>query len=90
MGGDDGYYATLLHELLHATGHPRRLDRRTTGDYSPKGYATEEGTVVAALRTVLREIGFPLEALNWHASVPAWASIDEIAARAAARWILSD
>jgi antirestriction protein ArdC len=22
MGGDDGYYATLLHELLHATGHP--------------------------------------------------------------------
>src|SRR5690349_21008058 len=24
MGGDDGYYVDLLHQLLHATGHPRR------------------------------------------------------------------
>ena len=27
MGADDGYYATLLHELLHATRHPSRLSR---------------------------------------------------------------
>jgi antirestriction protein ArdC len=24
----DGYYATLFHELVHASGHPRRLKRR--------------------------------------------------------------
>ena len=66
MGGDDGYYATLLHELLHATGHPSRLSRRTTGDYSPAGYAQEEGAVVLAQRIVLREIGFDAEAIDWH------------------------
>jgi hypothetical protein len=35
LGGDDGYYAGLLHELLHATGHPRRLGRPTTGTCPP-------------------------------------------------------
>jgi hypothetical protein len=29
FGGDDGHYATLQ-RLLHATGHPSRLDRATT------------------------------------------------------------
>ena len=23
------YYSTLLHELMHSTGHPKRLDRKT-------------------------------------------------------------
>src|SRR5437870_3906453 len=27
MGSNDGYYVTLIEELLHATGHPRRLGR---------------------------------------------------------------
>jgi antirestriction protein ArdC len=60
MGGDDGYYATLLHELLHATGHQTRLGRATTGDYSAAGYALEEGTILAAQRILLRELGFGL------------------------------
>ena len=34
------YYATLLHELTHSTGHPRRLDRATIADASPFGSAT--------------------------------------------------
>jgi Zincin-like metallopeptidase len=42
MGGADGYYAMLLHELLHATGHPKRLDRASVGDYSAPGYEAEE------------------------------------------------
>ncbi len=67
MGGHDGYYAVLVHELLHATGHPRRLARRTIGDHSPKGYALEEGTTLAAQRIVLAKIGFDSEALDWHA-----------------------
>jgi hypothetical protein len=59
MGGEDGYYAMLMHELLHATGHPSRLNRATSGDYSIFGYDLEEGTVRTALRTVLKSIGFP-------------------------------
>jgi antirestriction protein ArdC len=87
MGGDDGYYVSLLHELLHATGHPRRLGRSATGDYSDHGYALEEGTVVAAQAIVLREIGFDHEAIEWH-SIGRELPIDRRAAAAAAAWVL--
>ena len=68
LGGDDGYYALLVRELLHATGHPRRLNRATTGDYSCEGYELEEGTVLAAQRIVLAEVGFSVEAVDWQAA----------------------
>ena len=88
LGGDDGYYAVLLHELIHATGHRRRLGRPTTGDYSPEGYALEEGTALTSQRIVLREIGFELEALEWHAPSNHGLPVDQEAAEAAAAWIL--
>jgi hypothetical protein len=87
LGGDDGYYVTLLHELLHATGHRRRLDRATTGDYSPAGDLLEEGTVLAAQRIVLRELGFPIEAIEWHTPGEGM-PVDRKAASEAAAWIL--
>jgi hypothetical protein len=89
LGGDDGYYATLLHELLHATGHRRRLGRETTGDYSADGSAREEGTVVAGLRLVLEGIGFPAEALDWHAPKDHCVPVDTSAAVQAAEWMLA-
>jgi antirestriction protein ArdC len=88
MGGDDGYYATLLHELLHATGHQSRLGRATSGDFSPAGSALEEGTILAAQRIVLREIGFSGEALEWHARKEHGLSVDRKAAVRAAAWLL--
>ena len=88
MGGDDGYYVTLVHELLHATGHPRRLGRATTGDYSREGTALEEGTVCAALRVVLRELGFPADAPKWHVLGGSRLPVDRKAAREAANWML--
>jgi antirestriction protein ArdC len=39
------YYATLFHELGHATGHPRRLDRPTLSDrcrFGTTNYSREE------------------------------------------------
>jgi Zincin-like metallopeptidase len=89
MGGHDGYYATLVHELLHATGHKSRLGRETSGDYSPGGYALEEGTVFEAQRIVLREIGFGAEAVDWHAPQGHGLPVDRKAARKAAAWILT-
>jgi antirestriction protein ArdC len=94
MGGEDGYYTMLLHELLHATGHPSRLDRATTGDYSIKGNALEEGTVRFAERIVLAELGFPEEALEWylpsnHPGLPVCAlPVDRRSGRRAAAWVL--
>jgi hypothetical protein len=89
MGGDDGYYVVLLHELLHATGHPSRLARATTGDYSAEGYDLEEGTVLMA-RIVLEAIGFHDEALDWHAPAGHGLPVDPTAARDAAGWILGE
>ena len=90
MGGDDGYYATLLHELLHATGHQARLARATTGDFSPAGSDQEEGTVLAAQRIVLQEIGFSGEALEWHAPEGHGLPVDQTAAAEAAAWVLQE
>lgn len=36
------YYATALHELVHWTGHPSRLDRRLNGRFGDEAYAAEE------------------------------------------------
>lgn len=38
----DLYYATLLHEIGHATGHQSRLNRDLTGSFGSKSYAKEE------------------------------------------------
>jgi hypothetical protein len=88
MGGDEGYYAMLLHELLHATGHSRRLGRATCGDLSLEGDALEEGTVTCALRIVLTQIGFPAESVDWLAQLHEL-PIDEQAALDAAHWVLT-
>jgi len=38
----DGFYATALHELGHATGHPSRLNRDLAHPFGSEGYAKEE------------------------------------------------
>lgn len=37
-----GYYATALHELVHWTGHPTRLDRQLGHRFGDAAYACEE------------------------------------------------
>jgi hypothetical protein len=60
----------------------------TIGDFSPAGNYLEEGTILAAQRIVLREIGFSGEALEWHAPKEHGLPIDRKAARKAAAWLL--
>ena len=38
----EAYYATLLHELTHWTGHESRLDRDLSGRFGNEAYAVEE------------------------------------------------
>jgi antirestriction protein ArdC len=38
----ESYYATLLHELTHWTGHAARLDRDLSSRFGREGYAMEE------------------------------------------------
>jgi antirestriction protein ArdC len=37
-----GYYAVLFHELAHATGHPKRLNRNKGERFADKAYSFEE------------------------------------------------
>lgn len=38
----DDYYSTVWHELVHATGHKTRLDRKLKNRFGDKDYAFEE------------------------------------------------
>jgi len=38
------FYSTVFHEMGHWSGHPRRLNRSTLGDFSPYASALEEMT----------------------------------------------
>ncbi len=42
MSATEGYYATLLHELVHWTGHASRLKRDFGGRFGDEAYAIEE------------------------------------------------
>lgn len=42
MTATEGYYATLLHELVHWTGHESRLDRKLGTNFGDDAYAFEE------------------------------------------------
>lgn len=51
------YYATLLHELGHWTGHPSRLDRDMSGDQHSREYAVEELRAEIASFLLCSELG---------------------------------
>lgn len=38
----EGYYSTVFHELVHWTGHDRRLGRKLEGRFGSESYAMEE------------------------------------------------
>ena len=42
ISATESYYATLLHELTHWTGHTSRLDRNLSTRFDQDGYAMEE------------------------------------------------
>jgi antirestriction protein ArdC len=71
---DKAYYAVILHELSHSTGHPSRLNRKLSNPFNSIGYATEE--LIAETSTMfmcLDEEG--LQTFNSHAKyLEGWAS----------------
>lgn len=42
FNSEAGYYATLMHELAHWSGHKSRLDRDLSGRFGNESYAAEE------------------------------------------------
>ena len=53
----ESYYATLLHELTHLTGHASRLDRDLSGRFGREGYAMEELVAELGAAFLCSELG---------------------------------
>lgn len=69
------YYATILHELAHWTGHPLRLNRDMSGTMHSKAYAREELVAEIASVFISAETGIPQtqEHIDNHAAyVQSW------------------
>jgi antirestriction protein ArdC len=65
------YYATLFHELGHATGHAKRLDRNLSGRFGTQAYAAEE--LIAELNSAFLCATFGIEGQLRHASyIESW------------------
>lgn len=65
-----GYYDTLSHEYVHATGHRRRLDRQTAE--TRKGYAFEELIAEIGGAMVCASLGIATERAQNAAYVRGW------------------
>ena len=73
----EGYYSTLLHELVHFTGHPSRLDRAQRCGRFSKDYAFEELIAEMSSLFIASSAGIPQSETEFqnHASyIDGWLS----------------
>ncbi|HEY9559747.1 MAG TPA: zincin-like metallopeptidase domain-containing protein, partial [Anseongella sp.] len=73
----DLYYATLLHELGHWTGHPTRLDRDLVHTFGSEGYAREELRAEIASLLIGEELHIGHDPTRHAAYVAHWIKILE-------------
>ena len=68
----DRFYATALHELGHATGHPSRLDRDLAHPFGSEGYAREELRAEIASMMLGDQLGIGHDPSQHVAYVASW------------------
>jgi len=72
----EAYYATALHELAHATGHPNRMNRELlTFREDTDAYAREELRAEISALMVCTQLGLGYDSQNGCAYVKHWVSI---------------
>ncbi len=64
---DEGYYAVLLHELTHWTGHKARCDRDLSGRFGKQAYAAEELVAEIGAAVLCAETGVTQDTRADHA-----------------------
>lgn len=69
---DAHYYAALVHELAHWTGHPSRLNRTFSFDRSSEEYAREELRAEMTSAMLSMELGIPSSTGNHEGYVAAY------------------
>lgn len=70
------YFATLSHEMTHATGHPSRLARDFSGRFGDHAYACEELVAELGAAFLCADLGLSLEPRADHASyIASWLKV---------------
>lgn len=69
------FYATALHELGHATGHPTRIDRDPGGPFGSEGYAKEELRAEIASLILGNDLGIGHDPSQHVAYVASWIKV---------------
>lgn len=71
----DAYYATLLHEIGHSTGHKDRLNRDLSGGFDSESYAKEELRAEIASMIVGEQLQIGYDPSQHHAYLKSWAKV---------------
>ena len=76
---EEKYYATLLHEVSHSTGHQTRLKRNLTGQFGSENYAREELIAEMASMFLCYDLGIKgyKDIENHAAYIQSWISLLE-------------
>lgn len=73
---NESYYATLLHELVHWTGHQSRLGRfKSGGSWSKEDYAFEELVAELGASFLSADLGVKEEVVNHASYLKEWAEM---------------
>lgn len=75
---EQGYYATLFHEISHATGHESRLKRDLSGNFGSPEYAQEELVAEFSSMFLSQKLGLPQEQQeidNGSAYIASWMQV---------------
>src|SRR5690606_30117241 len=67
MTRSEGYFAVLLHELIHASGAKHRLDRDLGGRFGDNAYAAEELVAEIGSAFLCAELGITQDVRADHA-----------------------
>ncbi len=57
----DSYYSTLLHELIHSTGHKNRLNRLKPSKFADEDYTKEEIITELATLEICKKLSYTFE-----------------------------
>lgn len=69
------YYEVVMHELAHATGHPKRMNRDLSGAFGSESYAREELRAQMASLYLSMELGLPFNPERHAAYNGAWLKV---------------
>ena len=72
---EEGYAGTVLHEIVHSTGHPSRLDRLESGSFGCKSYAQEELVAELGAYMLANKVGVQVEFDQTAAYVASWLKV---------------